>query len=104
MATLNPFTGKLWPDTPEGWPLDLQASVIDRVLTVPGSQSWRPTYGTQLAYGLSATTLLEGRTGINRMLLTGPYRDPRIRQVRFIQAGARLNVRVIGTRGEVVDI
>ena len=93
MASLNSKTGTLFPDTPEGQTADLRQSVEDRIMTPLGSQAWRPGYGSVIPQGVTGgTTYGEGISSINNILLTGPYRDPRIFGIRFEKWGVDLRV------------
>ena len=93
LSSMSNITGRLFPDTPEGQTADLSQSVRDRIMTIPGSQAWRPGYGSVIPQGATGgTSFDEGISSINNVLLTGPYREPRVFAVRFERNGVDLVV------------
>ena len=101
MASVSNITGRLYPDTPRGRHDDLRQSVIDRALTIPGSQAWRPGYGS-LASRLNIADVGDVANSITQVLWKGSYRDPRITGVRIIRQGTDLRVEITGTSAELV--
>lgn len=95
MSSMNAQTGKLFGDTAQGKHDDLRQSVMDRILTPLGSQPWRPLYGSA-AYRTGIVGVQAAANSINNALRTGPWRDPRIRRVKYLRRGAGIEVTVVG--------
>ena len=91
MPSINKDTGKLFGTGQEQRALDLQQSVADRVLTVPGSQPARPDYGSLAAY-VGREDLITVTSSIQNALAG----DPRVERLDFVRSGPRLRVIING--------